>query len=124
MKKRRKDPLIGSRIKTLRLEAGMTQARLAKKLNINVPQLARYEAGGSLPSALLLAQIADTLEVSLDYLIIGYDKGFSKLAKITDVELLDLFRRTDHLKKINRDKIKWSIEGLLCNLPENTKQSA
>lgn len=114
--RRMKDPELGERIKTLRREAGMTQNQLANKLNMNVQQVARYEAGGSIPSAHLLAKMAEILEVSTDYLITGYDKGFSKLANITDAELLELFRRVDHLKKIDRDKIKWSVEGMLCNL--------
>lgn len=117
MRKRIKDSYIGTRIKTLRREVGLSQANLAKKLNINIQQLARYEAGGSIPSAFLLSKIAEALEVSIDYLVTGYDKGFSKLANITDKELLELFRRVDHLRKISRDKIKWTIEGMLRNIP-------
>jgi len=114
-----KDPELGARIKNLRHEAGMTQSQLANQLNMNVQQVARYEAGGSVPSAQLLAKMAQILEVSTDYLITGYDKGFSKLANITDTDLLELFRRADHLKKIDRDKIKWSIEGMLGNISNN-----
>lgn len=59
---------IGDRIKSLRKERGYSQKELAKVLNISPSCLCKYEANkAQIPPETLIA-IADTLNVSLDYL--------------------------------------------------------
>lgn len=101
------------RIKTLRKEMGLTQDEFAKKLNINGRQLGRYEIGKMTPSISIIKNIAEFCEVSIDYLVYGHDKKMAKKSNISDMELLDVLRRTDKLKKPQREKIKWVIKGLL-----------
>ncbi|MFA5576245.1 MAG: helix-turn-helix transcriptional regulator [Tissierellaceae bacterium] len=70
------------RLKQLREDAGLTQAELAKKLNLTQSTIAYYENGRKMPTmenAKILAQIFDT---SLDYLfgisnkkVIDYPEG-------------------------------------------------
>ncbi len=104
---------LGERIRTLRKEMNLTQDQFAAKINMHGRQLARYEAGKSNPSINVLKKMADFCEVSLDYLGYGHDKKIAKRANINDLELLDLLRRIDTLKKPQRDKIKWAVQGLL-----------
>jgi transcriptional regulator with XRE-family HTH domain len=106
---------IGKRIRDLRKELGLTQNQFGKKLGIHGRQLARYEEGVNTPSIDVLMKIADYCEVSLDFLAYGVDKKLAKRSQIDDTELLDLIRRVDNLKKAQRDKIKWAIQGLLNN---------
>ncbi len=73
---------------------GLTQDEFASKLNMHGRQLARYEAGRCNPSIKVLKKIA-------------------KRSNINDLELLDLLRRIDRLKKPKREKLKWAIQGLL-----------
>lgn len=104
---------IGKRIRDLRKELELTQNQFGAKLGIHGRQLARYEEGINTPSIDILMKIADFCEVSLDYLAYGHDKQIARRAKINDLEILDLLRRMDRLKKTMRNRLKWAMGGLL-----------
>lgn len=104
---------LGERIKKLRKDMKLTQDTFATKLRIHSKQLAKYEAGRTIPSINIIARIANFCEVSTDYLILGEDKILAKKTRVADMELLDYFRRVNKLKKVDRDRIKWAIKSLL-----------
>lgn len=58
----------GDRIKNLRLEKNMTQEDLSKILNVSRATVGRYETNERFPDKNTLKKIADTFEVSIDYL--------------------------------------------------------
>lgn len=60
---------IGTRIKSLREESGLTQLAFAKILNINNSTLCQYESGDRVPSDDIKGRIADYFCVSMDYLL-------------------------------------------------------
>ena len=115
---------IGNQIKKLRKEIGLTQKELGSKIGVHFAQLARYEAGRSIPSIDVLKKIANYCEVSIDYLAYGEDKDIQKKFQINDTELLDLLRRTDHLKKSRREHLKWVITALLKETAEELNKEA
>lgn len=104
---------IGSRIKYLRQQNKMTQEEFSSKLKIHSKQLAHYESGRNVPSVDVIAKIANLCETSTDYIIQGEDKAYIKKTKINDLDLLELFRRSNKLRKTERDKIKWALKSLL-----------
>lgn len=104
---------LGQRLKKIRKEMKLTQDEFSSKLNIHSKQLAKYEAGKSTPILEIIARIAKFCEVSTDYLIFGEDKSLAKKTKISDMELLEYFRRVNKLKRFERDKIKWAIKSFL-----------
>ena len=106
---------VATKIKALRKELGSTQRELAENVGIHPAQLARYELGLSTPSLGVLIRLAKYCEVSIDYIVFGVDKEVAKRSRIQDQELLDLTRRIDNLKRPQRDKVKWAIQGLLSN---------
>ena len=63
--------MIGIRIAALRREAGMSQAQLARKLQISPSAMGMYEQGRREPSLQLLGDMAKVLGVSTDYLFTG-----------------------------------------------------
>ena len=63
-------PFHGDRLKALRTERGWSQAELAEKIGSDARQVSRYENGRVAPSLDVLAKIADTLDISVDYLVI------------------------------------------------------
>ena len=63
--------MIAIRLKMLRKRSGLTQAELAKQLNITPSALGNYEQGRRLPDIETLVAMAEVLGVSLDYLVIG-----------------------------------------------------
>lgn len=60
---------VGTRIRHLREESGLTQLAFAKLLNINNSTLCQYENGDRVPSDDIKIRIADHFGVSLDYLL-------------------------------------------------------
>ena len=57
------------RLKTLRAHRKLSQAQLAKKLNVSQSTVAGWEIRKTEPGHELLCKVADTFGVSLDYLL-------------------------------------------------------
>ena len=60
---------LGNKLKRLRTTNNMTQADLAKKLNLTKSVISAYENALRLPSYDVLIQIAKLFHVSTDYLL-------------------------------------------------------
>ena len=59
----------GQKLRNLRLEAGMTQAELAQRLNITKAVISYYELHERCPSPEVLIKLASIFHVSTDYLL-------------------------------------------------------
>ncbi len=57
------------RLKAARLKNHLTQGELAEKLKIDAMQISRWEKGHKIPRSERLAEIAQVLNVSVDYLL-------------------------------------------------------
>lgn len=86
-----------NKLKQLRVEQNWTQAQLAEKLNIQQKQISSYERGASKPSTEILIKIAETFEVSLDYLVFEI-KGENAKVNVKDRELLRAFETIDNFE--------------------------
>lgn len=64
---------IGTNIKNLRFEKGMTQKQLAELLCVTTAAVSKWELGKTYPDIMLLIPIASIFEVSVDELL-GYNK--------------------------------------------------
>lgn len=62
-----------NRIKELRVGAGMTQAELAKKVNVDQSSLSHWEKGDTRPSRKYIPVLAGALGVAVEEL--GLEKG-------------------------------------------------
>lgn len=58
-------------IAKLRKDVGMSQAQLAKELNISASTIGMYEQGRRVPGIDMLVTMSRIFDVSLDYLITG-----------------------------------------------------
>lgn len=65
---------LGSRLKALRKQRGLTQESLARRINKSKSAIASYECGRQLPPLEVLISIAITLNVSLDFLV-GFERN-------------------------------------------------
>jgi transcriptional regulator with XRE-family HTH domain len=63
------EPMIGSKIRQLREEAGMSREDLAHKLEISYWALSKYETEDRMPDYELIGRIATQFNVSVDYLL-------------------------------------------------------
>ena len=61
--------MFNKRLRHMRMKRGFTQQRLADVLDIALRSYQCYETGTRTPAYNLLVLIADTLDVSLDYLL-------------------------------------------------------
>ena len=55
----------GDTIKSLREKKGLTQKQLAEAANMTQPAVARFEAGGTVPTIPLLERLAAALDAEL-----------------------------------------------------------
>ena len=60
---------LGSRIKEIRRQRGITQSELAKRINKSKSAVSGYESNAQIPPSEVLVSIATVLNVSLDYLV-------------------------------------------------------
>lgn len=75
----------GKRIATLRKEKGMTQEQLAEKLNISYSMMAKIEIGNKGISIDLLIELAVFFDVSMEFIILGYELHRDKLKEQFDL---------------------------------------
>lgn len=61
--------MVADKIKTLREQKGITQAELAKQLNITRSSVNAWEQGISVPSTQFIVELAYIFKVSTDYLL-------------------------------------------------------
>ncbi|GAA1685088.1 hypothetical protein GCM10009745_31940 [Kribbella yunnanensis] len=65
---------LGAAVRTMREERGWTQTRLAEAAGMTQSALARFEAGGTIPTLALLERIAQAFEARL---VVRFDVGDS-----------------------------------------------
>lgn len=65
---------IADKIKSLRFENAMSQAKLAKELNVSKSTVGLWETGDTLPSAKAVREMAEIFGVSADYILSLSDK--------------------------------------------------
>ena len=63
--------MLGARIAALRRRAGLSQAKLAQRLQISASAMGMYEQGRREPSGEVLVALARELEVTTDFLLTG-----------------------------------------------------
>lgn len=108
------------KIKELRIEKNWKQDTLAKEIGTDIRQISLYENGKTSPSIETIVKIAQTFNVSIDYLLIEeYPrrplilKDNSVIEKIQNIELLTQEEKTSVFKIIDglayKNKLKNAI---------------
>ena len=62
---------VGATIARLRRQKNMTQAELAKRLNISSKAISKWETGKGYPDVVLFPELSRILGVSIDYIMLG-----------------------------------------------------
>lgn len=122
----------GAKLRNLRTEINLTQKNLATILNVSIPTLSHWECDYQEPSFKDLANLAKTLNVSIDYLLgleddLGtandYETNFA--APMSDTytaeerQLIEDFRQLNYYK---RDLIKNNIKAMLPTETESKQK--
>jgi len=91
------DDNLGSKVKKLRIDHGLTQEDVAKALDVTPGYISNVENGRNLMTLRMLAYYADLTGVSLDYLAGSVDKSYQKTA--LDNEIMQLVGRMSNAEK-------------------------
>lgn len=83
--------LFGATMMALRRKCGMTQAALAKRLNVSDKAVSKWETGLGYPEITLLPEIAAVFGVTVDYLLTGKRRGITVAGNI----LCDIVKNID-----------------------------
>lgn len=100
---------IGDKIQTLRKQHGWSQQQLAQKIGTSGPIVGRYERGEMTPSVEVAKNLADTLDVTLDFLV--DDTG--KTAEIKDKAMLRRIMEIQALDSEDQKTIVHVLDSLL-----------
>lgn len=93
---------IGRKIQEARINQNKTQEELAEKVGITSSFLSNIETGKRKPSFETLIQIAECLELSLDYLIL--DKDLDKKMK-EDFYIKRIYKKIELLDDQTKEKL-------------------
>lgn len=107
---------IGSFLKKLRKEKGITQEQFAEFLNISARTVSRWETGNNIPDISLLVEIAEFFDVSIPEIIKGERKSEIMEKEVKEVaEMLSDYAGTEKKLLLQRVRII-SIVGLISLL--------
>lgn len=104
---------LGTRIKEIRLQRGLTQKALALRINKSISAISSYETNVQMPPLDVLISIARAFNVTLDYLV-GMDtgptfttKGFSDSQKeIIDLLINEFTLPSGHGKQLSSNQLQ------------------
>ena len=70
---------VGTRLRSLRVGMGLSQAKIAKLIGASQVSINRYESGGGFPPPKTLLWYADYFDVSMDYIFARTDQPQGRL---------------------------------------------
>ena len=100
---------IGDKIQALRKQHGWSQQQLDRKIGTSGPIVGRYERGEMTPSVEVAKKLADTFDVTLDFLV--DDTG--KTAEIKDKAMLQRIMEIQALDTEDQKTIVHVLDSLL-----------
>ena len=98
---------IGTFLKELRKEKGLTQEQLAETLNVSRRTVSRWETGNNMPDLDLLMEIADLYEVDLREMLNGERKSEDKMNKELEETVLQVAEYTN----ADKQRITKTVQG-------------
>ena len=103
---------IGSFLKELRNEKGLTQGRLAEQLNVSNRSVSRWETGSTLPDISILVELAEFYEVDIKEIIDGERKSETMKEEMKDT-LVKVAEYANEDKEMQYCKMRKIIGGIL-----------
>ncbi len=127
------DKHVGSRMRTRRLLAGLSQEKLGEALGITFQQIQKYEKGTNRISACRLQQIASVLGVTISYFYEGLPaeepgRGFAE--ESSPAFVMDFMASQDglqlmqHFMRIRNPRIRRSIVDHVRALAEDDESGS
>ena len=102
--------MLGARIAALRRRDGLSQAQLAKQLQVSASAVGMYEQGRREPGAQILVELARIFSVSTDYLLTGQPRTEAEAQAAGQLLLHSLAEAQLHLE--SREKQPFTRQEL------------
>lgn len=106
------DRRIGAKLRLARIDAGLSQARLAEELDCSYQQVQKYESGKNRVTTENLIRVADFLGKPVSYFI-GRDTSTPDHAAVDGVERFLMSKSGRSLAKVASDLNENSVRALL-----------
>ena len=100
------------RLKKARLEKQLSKSELAKQIGVHYSQIGRYEEKGALPSADVMAKMANALGVTSDFLMNGSTDDLAN-SSLSDKELLNQFKAIEKMNDGDKNVVKTLIDAFI-----------
>lgn len=102
----------GENLKQIRNNKNISQGKLADMMEIHAVHVSRYERGLTIPSIDVVKKLVDILEVTVDQLVYG-STDEKAVQKITDTELLNMFRKVQKMEGNEIDFAKTMLKAFI-----------
>jgi len=107
------------RLKTMRIEQGLSLDELANKSGVSRASLSRIEKGDVSPTAQVLGKLCNAFEITLSRLMLMVESNSPALIKQSD-QLIWQDPESGYIRRsISPPNKQFSAEVLLCELPVN-----
>lgn len=107
---------LGSKIKNIRYNNNMSQEDMAKLLKINRNYLSRIETNKSLPTAEVLARLAEAFSISVDSLLgISLDDKEETEARLNKIKKIN-----QYCTFLNNTELDF-VANMLCVMTNNSR---
>ena len=110
---------IGNRLFELRKKKGITQEKLAEKLNVSRQSVSNWELDKSLPDTDKLLVLAQIYDVSLDYIAYGKQEEITEQptdGQTAPIEEIDIEKQKQYKTGLLHTKRFLLIAGIVCTL--------
>lgn len=110
---------VGNHIAMLRRQKSLTQAELGQRLGVTFQAVSKWERGETLPDTVLLPDLANILETSVDYILSGGERQLHYKGKITVSQIaegLNCLKRMGELLGKDHILYRHAVAGINENM--------
>lgn len=90
---------IGKFIADCRKKKNLTQMQLAEKLNITDRAISKWECGRAMPDSSIMLELCETLDISVNELLLGEEIKMENYNKKTELNLIELVKQKEESDK-------------------------
>ena len=106
---------VGQQISVLRKIKQLTQSELGERLNISYQAVSKWERGESLPDTSILIVLANTLETTVDNILMGGERVMEYKGKLSAKDMregINCLERTGFLLGKSNPIYRYAIDGI------------
>jgi len=117
---------VGNQIAILRKKKGMTQNDLGERLGVTFQAVSKWERGETLPDTAILPDLANILETTVDFILVGGEKMVEYKGKINVSDMingLQCLKRMGELLGKENIIYRCAVKGINENMNTNIEDA-